>query len=247
MEAVQKDMASAQTLSKSVADDILDHKWLLRISAVVGIVLGTVAILMPWVATFAANFVIGAVIAGQGLVDALLAFKARSASRIAGKFLLGLLSIAAGVFLVIFPLLGVLTLTIWLAAYFAASGVMKGYWAFKLRPAPRWGWMLFSSILGIAMAAFVSLGLPETAFWVLGLFVGVDLLFLGCVTLALIPRAKDVAAQQNTKSSSRTSKEMPQGSTESTSPNSTNKGSSAEAFIRQPVATDPPSLPDPKT
>lgn len=234
-------MSSAETaapatrhVSQSTAEEILDHKWVLRISAILGIITGIVAILMPLVATFAANLVIGAILAGQGVVDAVLAFKARSKKRMAGKFLLGLISIAAGVLLFLFPVFGVLSLTIWLAAYFAASGLMKGFWAFKLRPAPRWGWMLFSASIGVVIAALIVFGLPSTAFWVLGLFLGVDLIFFGFATLALIPRAKDMLEKNEPKASTvNHERDSDEASAD------VDQKSNAEVFIRQPAQTDP--------
>lgn len=238
MTATQTAVLHSDARAKTVAAEILDHKWMLRISAVLAIFLGILAILMPWVATFAANLVFGAILAGQGIVDAVMAFKARSTKRIAGKFLLGLVSVAAGILFFLFPVFGVLSLTIWLAMYFAVSSLIKGYWAFKLRPAQRWGWMLFSAVVGLAIAVLIIAGLPTTAFWVLGLFLGIDLIFLGAATLALIPQAKDLAEAETPHD---VRQDVPLSSNNGAAAGQSQKASDTEALTRQPVSTDEPA------
>lgn len=79
------------------------------------------------------------------------------------------------------PVAGVLTLTILLAAYMFAGGVMRivislGY----RRDIPKaWGWLLFSGIVDIALGLLIISGFPGTAAWVLGLLVGINFVFMG--------------------------------------------------------------------
>src|SRR5262249_3971459 len=49
-----------------------------------------------------------------------------------------------------------------------------------------WGWMLFSGIVDLVLAAIIIAGLPGTAAWTLGLLVGINLLMAG---LALVMTA----------------------------------------------------------
>ncbi len=49
----------------------------------------------------------------------------------------------------------------------------------------RWGWMLASGIVDLALAAFIVIGLPSTASWSLGLVLAVNLVFGGGAMIAM--------------------------------------------------------------
>jgi uncharacterized membrane protein HdeD (DUF308 family) len=54
----------------------------------------------------------------------------------------------------------------------------------------RWGWMLASDIVDLILAGIVFAGLPETATWVLGLLVGINLLFGGIAMIGMALAAR---------------------------------------------------------
>lgn len=180
------EMLDASSAPSEFADDIHENRWFFWVGGVLSIVFGVLAILMPYIATLAAELVIGAVLAMSGAVEAATAFKARRKTRIAMRFFLGLLSLAAGVLLLIDPLSGIFALTIVLTAFFLASGALKLYFAWKLHPEQGWGWMTFGGILTMGLGILVWSGLPGSAFWVLGLLVGIDLIFYGSTLIATV-------------------------------------------------------------
>jgi uncharacterized membrane protein HdeD (DUF308 family) len=78
------------------------------------------------------------------------------------------------------PLAGILSLTLVVAAYFAAQGVVQIITALTHRHAiPSWIWMLFSGVVNIVLAALIFSGWPGTAEWTLGLLFGINLLVWG--------------------------------------------------------------------
>ncbi len=177
-------------LSLRSAQEIRDHKWLFYIGGGLSILIGIVAIIVPTLASLAAEIFIGAVLAASGLISCVTAFQARKAAHIAAAFFLGLLSLVTGTLLLIFPVPGILALTLFLAAFFVASGFIKGYFAFKMRPASGWGWILFNAVLSILLGGLILTGWPGTALWVLGLLVGIDLIFYGTSLLTVVSAAK---------------------------------------------------------
>lgn len=187
------DAIGDDTLGPAEARQITSHKWFFWISGILAIVLGIFAIIMPHVATLAAEIVIGAIFFASGVVACITAFQARRASRIAAGFLLGLLSVAAGLILLFAPLSGIFALTIVLIAFFVAGGLLKLYFAWKIRPSRGWGWMTFGGLLSVALGALIWSGLPGTAFWALGLLVGIDLIFYGVTLVGLLLAARRVA------------------------------------------------------
>ncbi|MGE3295703.1 MAG: HdeD family acid-resistance protein, partial [Geminicoccaceae bacterium] len=114
-----------------------------------------------------------------------LAFQVHGGWRIAGAVLTGLISLIAGVWLLVNPAAGAAALTLLLAAYFVATGVVKGIAAFQLRGVGGSGWTFFSAVCSVILGLLVFSGWPGTAIWLLGLIVGIDLLFYGWALLAL--------------------------------------------------------------
>jgi len=61
------------------------------------------------------------------------------------------------------PMEGVITLTLFLSAFFVAVGVIKTVTAIQHRGMPRWGWMLASGLLSLAVGALIFLAWPGSA------------------------------------------------------------------------------------
>jgi uncharacterized membrane protein HdeD (DUF308 family) len=78
-----------------------------------------------------------------------------------------------------------MTLTILLTLFFAIEGGVKVYLAFMMRPLARWGWVFISGFTSLLLAIIVWAGWPETVSWVLGLLVGINMIFLGWSLLSI--------------------------------------------------------------
>ncbi len=152
--------------------------WLLALG-ILWIILGTLAIIMPFAATLAVEMVFGVLFVIGGVAQLIQAFRSKGWKGFALQVLGGILALALGAILLFFPIQGVLTLTILLAAFFVAQGVVKIMAALRERPASGWGWLMFSGILGIVVGVIIWTALPEAAVWVLGLLVGIELIFSG--------------------------------------------------------------------
>lgn len=167
------------------------NRGLLWFAAIAGIVAGTLAILMPFLATLAANLTFAALLLVLGLTQIIAAFRAGGMGRIAGMMLMGILSIVTGGVLLVFPAAGIIALTTLLTAYLIASGALKTYFSFKIRPQRGWGWMLAGGLATFALGGILFSGLPGASFWVLGLFVGIDMLMYSFGLLGLLIATRD--------------------------------------------------------
>lgn len=152
---------------------------------IVLVLLGAVAVALPNVATFAAEAVVGWLFVLSGLVYAYSVITLRGVWRIAAAAAIALLSLATGILLLVYPLHGVVTLTLVMAAYFAVAGVLRIVHSLQHRHLRGWLWGLASGGASIAVAALVLAGWPDTALWALGLLLGVDLLFSGWALIML--------------------------------------------------------------
>lgn len=164
--------------------------WLLALG-IVWIVLGSLAIVMPFAATLALELVLGAIFAVGGIAQVVQAFRCRGWRGLALHVAGGILALVLGGLLLFFPLEGVLTLTLFLSAFFIVEGSVKVVSALQHRSFPHWGWVLFSGLLGITIGVLIWLGWPSSAVWALGLLVGIELIFSGwsMVMLAISARS----------------------------------------------------------
>ncbi|QZZ22191.1 DUF308 domain-containing protein [Leptothermofonsia sichuanensis E412] len=78
-----------------------------------------------------------------------------------------------------------LTLTLVFGWVILAQGVLEVIAAFKSRSEPGWVWILISGILAIILGILILYQWPIGAAWLLGVFVGINLLFTG-VSMILI-------------------------------------------------------------
>jgi uncharacterized membrane protein HdeD (DUF308 family) len=167
------------------------------IYGIVLILVGALAIIAPGVATLAIEILIGWVLVGSGIFGLIAVFRAgTSAPGFWWNLLTAVLLLLAGIALLWSPIAGALTLTIILAAFLLATGVTKLVLAFGYRRAiPRaWGWMLVTAVLDLVLGMLILLGLPGTSLWVLGLMVGIDLLFTGVAVFMAALRCRSIVA-----------------------------------------------------
>lgn len=164
------------------------------IGIVVGVllvILGLVAIARPIYATIASTLVFGWLFIFAGIAQIVYAFGSRLAGQIIWKLLLGVLYLGAGVVVLSNVLSGALTLTLILGITIFVQGVIQVIFAFGIRPARNWGWVLCSGILGIILGIFIWSEWPFNAAWLIGLWVGINLLSDGIwmITLSSLPRS----------------------------------------------------------
>jgi uncharacterized membrane protein HdeD (DUF308 family) len=171
-------------------DEIKQHRGGLLVTGIISLVLGSLAILAPLAATMAVTLLIGAVILVQGVIQLIHCFKAKAWSAFAWNLLVAVVYVIAGGLILARPLLGAITLTLVLAVFFIVEGVVKLSLAFKLKPAPRWAWVLFSGIMGVVLGLIILSGWPGDTLWALGLLLGIDLIFGGWALIMLAAGAK---------------------------------------------------------
>ena len=147
---------------------------------------GALAVLFPLIGTLTVTAFAGVALMISGGVMAYMAFS-HSGWALAGQLLAGLLSIAGGLVMLAFPLIGAFWLTVMLAAVFASEGAMQIWSSLKLRPDGSWKWMLASGVVSVILAVLVLLFIPTTLPWMLGLFVGFNLFSTG-VALVMLAR-----------------------------------------------------------
>ncbi len=157
---------------------------------VLAILVGCVAIVVPAVASVATAIFVGwiLVIAGAFLVAG--AFTAHSIGTVVLRLLWALLTVIVGLWLIVEPDNGTLTLTVVLGIYFLFMGLTRTAVAFAARGQAGAGLVGLSGIAGLLIGILILAKLPSSADWAIGLLVGIDLIFAGwtLTSVALVGR-----------------------------------------------------------
>ena len=95
------------------------------------------------------------------------------------QFLIAALYLALGVLVLLEPAAATISLTLFLGVMLLAVGLLRVFAGLQMRGLPTWGWVTFVGVLDIVLGALIVLGLPGTGFWVIGLFISLELLFAG--------------------------------------------------------------------
>jgi uncharacterized membrane protein HdeD (DUF308 family) len=179
-------------MSRAVASAIHEHWVLFLIEGIVLLILGVVAILVPLIATLAFTILVGWLFLISGIVGLITTFWARNAPGFWWSLISAVIGILAGLALLTSPVVGALSLTLVLVAFFIIEGVASIMYAVDHRRqlTGSWFWMLLSGVIDLILAAIILAGLPGTAVWALGLLVGINMLFGGAALIAMALAAR---------------------------------------------------------
>jgi uncharacterized membrane protein HdeD (DUF308 family) len=171
---------------------VRDHWVLFLVEGIVLVLLGTLAILLPALASLAFTIFFGWLLLISGIVGLVTTLMARQAPGFWWSLLSAMLGIVAGVILLVWPISGTLSLTYLLIAFFLVEGFASIMYAVEHRSqlSGRWGWMLASGVVDVILAVIVFIGLPWSAFWALGLLLGINMIFGGWALIAMALHAR---------------------------------------------------------
>lgn len=149
------------------------------------LVLGVLAILAPIASTYIATMLIGVLLIAGGVLRLFHASEGRKRYSVAWLVFSSILYILAGLAILWKPLLGTLSMTAVVGAFFVVSGISKAIHAYQFKGLGSTGWLVFDAVLSGILGILLLAGLPTTAFWALGVIVGVDLIVGGISLLAV--------------------------------------------------------------
>jgi len=153
---------------------------------------GILAIVIPPAAGIAVLVVVAWLLVLGGAAHLVFAWHTRTAGGMIWELLLGLLYIFVGVYALLHPAAGLASLTLVLAIYLFAEGVLELILSFQLRPLPGSSWLLFDGIITLIVAILIWRSWPSSSEWVIGTLVGISMLFSGAARLSLSLAARRV-------------------------------------------------------
>jgi len=153
--------------------------------SIVMIVIGLLAIALPFAGSLAGEILVSCLLLASGVAHLVVAFSCRRMASFIVKLCVGIVYLVGGGAMLLFPISGLISLTLFVGALFFMEGIMEIVAYFVLRPLARAVWLVFDGILSIVLGVFVCASWPSSASWVIGLLIGVNLLISGSVRLAL--------------------------------------------------------------
>jgi uncharacterized membrane protein HdeD (DUF308 family) len=148
------------------------------------VVLGAVAMALPFIAVLYFGIVMGLVLIASGLFQLIAAARNRSWS----KALLGLVPLAAGSLVFSDRQLGFSFLVAIFAVYLFFSGVSRLVFGRRHRTMPEWKIALAGGLYGILLGILTLAGWPGNTALSMGLFVGSNILFGGVLNILFADR-----------------------------------------------------------
>ena len=150
------------------------------------IAVGMTALYAPYYSSFSLHNLIGSFFLISGGMFIADAFWSRREGRFEPELLLGLLYLLFAFLIIVYAAGEARTLTLFLVIFFALEGILKSYFALRLRPESDWAWGLISGIISASIGFSVWLipyGSP-----LVSVMVGMDLCYSGLATIWIARR-----------------------------------------------------------
>src|SRR5271169_1536558 len=157
--------------------------WFLAFGIVL-MVLGIVAVVRSTIATIASMVFFGWLLVFASIIQFVEAFMV---GRWAGFFvhlMIAILFGVVGLLMVVRPVISAEALTFLMSLFFLLGGLYQlvtALWSHL----PGWGWQALNGIIAAVMGVLILAQWPVSGLWVIGLFVGIDLIFYGWAWVAL--------------------------------------------------------------
>jgi uncharacterized membrane protein HdeD (DUF308 family) len=168
--------------------------WFLALG-ILEIILGTIAIGASVVATFVTVVFFGWLLLIGGGLSAVHAFWRKQWRGFFLDLATGILYIVAGFFMVAEPAAAAVSLTLLIAMFLLIGGIFRIVVALTGH-LEHWGWVLLNGVITAGLGILIWRQWPISGLWVIGLFVGIEMLLYGwsLVMLSLVAKGAVVPA-----------------------------------------------------
>ncbi len=118
--------------------------------------------------------------------------------------LIGVLYIVVGCMIMDEPIINMVLITKFIAIFLVVAGAFRIISALVMR-FQDWGWALLNGGITLLLGIIIHRQLPEAALWVIGLFIGIELLFNGWAWVMLGLGLRALAKRSSERSENRAS------------------------------------------
>lgn len=148
---------------------------------------GTLALIFPAAmvgTSLAVPILLGVLLMIGGVATIVGAFWAGKWSGFVLQLLVGILYLTSGFLFTEKPVEGAYALTFFIAVSFIVMGILRTVAALVLQ-FPQWGWALLNGVVTLLAGVVIFRNLPQDTFWVIGLLIGLEMIFNGWAWMML--------------------------------------------------------------
>ena len=171
-----------QIVMVDVADVLGDLKknwgWLLALGILL-LILGFIGLGMEIALTVASVLFLGVLLLIGAVAQIIQAFKGKGWKSIGLHILNAILYGVAGIIMLINPLIASIVFTLALGFIILVVGIIRIVMAFQIKGAKGWAWPLVGGIISIILGLLIIAQWPISGFWVIGLFVAIEMIVSG--------------------------------------------------------------------
>ncbi|MDR3618454.1 MAG: HdeD family acid-resistance protein [Paludisphaera borealis] len=165
-------------------------RWIwLVILGIAMVVFGTLAMGAPLIASVATAFTLGVLLLMGGAAQLVGAFWTRDWSGFFLVLMMGVLYVVVGLLMLNRPLEALEAMTLLVACGLMVGGLFRAIGSISYQ-FPQWGWVFVGGLIELALGVMIWMQWPAASLWVIGLFVGIDMLFSGWTWIMLGLRLK---------------------------------------------------------
>jgi uncharacterized membrane protein HdeD (DUF308 family) len=185
-------IASTNASSSHELHSLRNQWWCFLLLGVALLVVGSLCIIDPLIPSLASVVFLGFALMAAGIVQIVSAFWAGKWSGMLIHILIGVLYAVVGYMIVDAPVINMVIITKFIAIFLIVSGAFRIVSALVAR-FQDWGWALLNGGITLLLGIIINRQLPEAALWVIGLFIGIEMVFNGWAWVMLAFGLKAVA------------------------------------------------------
>ena len=164
--------------------EIRDHWWAFLALGIALVVIGSLCIIYPAVSSVGAVVALGFLLIAGGIAQIVSSFWAGKWTGMLMHLLVGVLYVVVGFMIIDSPAENLLLLTKLLAIFLIVVGILEIVSALVQR-FHGWGWVLLNGVVTLILGLLINRQWPSSALWVIGLFVGIEMIFNGWAWIML--------------------------------------------------------------
>jgi uncharacterized membrane protein HdeD (DUF308 family) len=158
--------------------------WLVAFG-IISMIAGVIALASVVMATASAAIIVGFMMLMAGATEIVAAFNAKDWKHRILWLLLGALYVFAGFICLQNPFEAATLLTLMLGIALIVGGLLRIFLATQMKQGTPWVWVVASGIITFLLGLMILAKWPASGFYVLGIFLGVDLIFMGSSWLSI--------------------------------------------------------------
>ena len=150
---------------------------------------------LPWATSLGFAVIVGWLLVFSGAVQVVHAFQSKGIGHIVWKLFIAVLYLAIGFYFLANPIVGIAAMTLVLAFFFFAEGLMDVVENIQNRKLNGAGWILLDGIVTLLLGLMIWRHWPVSSFWVFGILIGISMIMTGVTRLMITLAARRLVSQ----------------------------------------------------